>query len=430
MPVKDCKTKSPAGSRTRQHVTIRFRLRGDKKTCRFLNKLAGVNRYLWNAALAKAKEDYAETGQSQTSQFDFYKWYKVHKDTVAPWLREYPVNATRTGLKDLADAYKQFFKKKRGFPRFKKRGKAKKSFSVDVSGGKMFSTNGYVRLKRGMHMKMLRFYRVNRYTNPVPKTARIFEENGNWYMTVVYEVDATLQYADGIGIGVDRNCGQIADSAGRIFYLTDTSGIEKRIQKLQRRLAKKQKGSHSWRKLKKTIARHERKIKNIRRNDLRHIALSLTEISTLVILEDLKTKGMTASAKGTVENPGRNVKQKAGLNRSILGTGWAILEQFLRERGVVIKVPPHYTSQTCSKCSCVNAKNRQKQSEFLCLACGYQANADTNASVNIRVSGMASWHELCRTGCGAYVRPVIAERKPATGQRVMKHQKDYAVSCY
>ena len=151
MPVKDCKTKPPAGSGTRQYVTVKFRLRGDQKVYSFLHALAGANRYLWNAALSKAKEDYKETVQSRTSQFDFYKWYKVHKDTVTPWLREYPVNATRTGLKDLADAYKQFFKKKRGFLRFKKRGKAKKSFTVDVSGGKMFSKNGYFRLKRGMY---------------------------------------------------------------------------------------------------------------------------------------------------------------------------------------------------------------------------------------------------------------------------------------
>ena len=142
MPVKDCKTKPPVGSGTRQYVTIKFRLRGDQKVYPFLHALAGANRYLWNAALAKAKEDYEETGQSRTSQFDFYTWYKVHKDTVAPWLREYPVTATRTGLKDLSDAYKQFFKKKRGFPRFKKRGKAGKSFAVDVSGGRRFSKNG------------------------------------------------------------------------------------------------------------------------------------------------------------------------------------------------------------------------------------------------------------------------------------------------
>ena len=222
MPVKDCKTKSPAGSRTRQHVTIRFRLRGDKKTCRFLNELAGVNRYLWNAALAKAKEDYEETGQSQTSQFDFYKWYKVHKDMVAPWLREYPVNATRTGLKDLADAYKQFFKKKRGLPRFKKRGKAKKNFSVDVSGRKMCSTNGYVRRKLNIHVKMIRFSQLNHYANPVPKPARIFEENGNGHMTAVYEMDAIEQDTGGTGIGVDCNCRQVADNTGRIFYYVDT----------------------------------------------------------------------------------------------------------------------------------------------------------------------------------------------------------------
>ena len=114
MPVKDCKTKPPVGSGACQYVTVKFRLREDQKVYPFLHALAGVNRYLWNAALAKAKEDYEETGQSRTSQFDFYTWYKVYKDTVAPWLREYPVTATRTGLKDLSDAYKQFFKKKRG----------------------------------------------------------------------------------------------------------------------------------------------------------------------------------------------------------------------------------------------------------------------------------------------------------------------------
>ncbi len=63
MPVKDCKTKPPVGSGTRQYVTVKFRLRGDQKVYPFLRTLAGANRYLWNAALAKAKDDYAETGQ-------------------------------------------------------------------------------------------------------------------------------------------------------------------------------------------------------------------------------------------------------------------------------------------------------------------------------------------------------------------------------
>ncbi len=354
MPVKGSNKK--AGNRS--YVNIRYRLRGSRKAYKFLHGVAGANRYLWNAALGKAKQDYKETGKSKTSQFDFCKWYKVHKDTEAEWLKEYPVSCTRTGLKDLSDAYRQFFKKTRGFPNFKKKGKAKKTFAVDVSGGSRFTENGYFRLKRGVHMKMIAHHRTRRHSNPVPKSARIFEEHGNWYITVSYEVDAVEHQADSRGIGVDRNVGQVADSTGQIHYLTDTTHLDKRIKKLQRRQAKRTVGSCKYRKTKHTIARHQRKIANTRRNDLRHIALDLTTTSTLVFLEDLKTKGMTASAKGTVEKPGKNVKQKSGLNRVILKTGWGQLESYLAERGVVHKIPPAYTSQTCNQCGYVDARNR------------------------------------------------------------------------
>ncbi len=143
MPVKDCQTKPPIGSRMRQYVNLRFHLRGCRKTCRFLNELASTSGYLWNAALTESKHDYAETGQSQISPFNLYKWYNEHRDTAAPWLREYSVDLPRTVRKDLSDACKQFFQKKRGLPRFKEKGKAKKNFAVDVSGGKMCSTDGY-----------------------------------------------------------------------------------------------------------------------------------------------------------------------------------------------------------------------------------------------------------------------------------------------
>lgn len=122
---------------------------------------------------------------------------------------------------------------------------------------------------------------------------------------------------------------------------------------------------------------------------------------------------MTASAKGTVAKPGKNVKQKAGLNRFILSTGWGQFEDYLGERGVVRKVNPAYTSQTCSQCGYVDAGNRGSQSMFRCLMCEYLINADVNAALNIWASGMASWRES--NGSRAYVRPVVAECKPATG---------------
>ena len=97
---------------------------------------------------------------------------------------------------------------------------------------------------------------------------------------------------------------------------------------------------------------------------------------------------MTASAKGTLANPGSMVRQKAGLNRSILNQGWHIFETQLgyklEERsGYLCKVPARYTSQTCSECGTVDGKSRENQASFVCRHCGYHMNADHNAAINI-----------------------------------------------
>ena len=407
----------------RQYVNIRYRLRGDSAMYRYLEELAGVNRYQWNHALGKIREDYELGGNADTSFIGLAKLYKQHKDTEAPWLSEYPVASTRAGLKRLADAFRAFFAGKRGYPRFKKKRTARKSFAVDVTHGQL-KPGGYFRLKRGMFAKMMQADRLGRYCNPVPKTASVFEDRGRWYAVVTYDVDAVAYTADQVGIGVDRNCGQVADSTARIHELTDTTRLDRRVRLLQRRLSRQRKGSSRYNKTQRTIARHKRKIAGVRRNDLRHIARSITETSTLANLEDLKVKGMTSSAKGSLRHPGRNVRQKAALNRSILATGWGNLERFLEERGCVRKVAPAYTSQKCSRCGAVDAANRRSQSVFPCTTCGYSANADTNAALNILASGMAS-----ANGRGAYARPAV-RGNPAGGHSVMKRQKELECSFY
>ncbi len=196
-------------------------------------------------------------------------------------------------------------------------------------------------------------------------------------MTLVFEVDAV----DGKGIGIDRNMGQVADSTRKIWY--DTSD---HVKKLQKRLLS---GSQRYGKLLKTIRRHQQENATIRQNDLRHMAKGISPQSDLI----LKTKSMTTSVKGTVENP---VKQKTGLNRVIRVTGWDQLERYLEERGVVVKVHPPYSSQRCSKCGHKIKENRKTQRTFLCQSCNHQLNADVNAAFNIRASF---------NGCGVYIRP-------------------------
>ncbi|HEX2804926.1 MAG TPA: transposase, partial [Kineosporiaceae bacterium] len=102
-------------------------------------------------------------------------------------------------------------------------------------------------------------------------------------------------------------------------------------------------------------------------------------------VEDLNVRGMTRSARGTLDAPGRNVRQKAGLNRAILSAGWSALVTRLKQKapGRVEKIDPAYTSQTCNACKHVASESRQSQAVFRCVACGHSDHADINAAKNI-----------------------------------------------
>ena len=119
----------------------------------------------------------------------------------------------------------------------------------------------------------------------------------------------------------------------------------------------------------------------------------------VVCIEALKTRNMTASAKWTVEELGVNVRQKAGLNRSILEIGWFQFHQFLTYKiaaagGEVRLVTAAYTSTDCSCCGMREKTNRKSQAVYECADCGLSANADTNAAVNILQAGTRpAWRE-------------------------------------
>ena len=112
----------------------------------------------------------------------------------------------------------------------------------------------------------------------------------------------------------------------------------------------------------------------------------------LIRVEDLQIGNMTRSARGTRENPGRNVRAKAGLNRGILRSGWGLLVRRLADKapGRVEKINPAFTSQRCSACGHVDQKSRESQAVFRCTACGYVCNADVNAARNIAAGHVAT----------------------------------------
>lgn len=136
------------------------------------------------------------------------------------------------------------------------------------------------------------------------------------------------------------------------------------------------------------------KIANIRKDYLHKISNKISKNHAIVYVEDLKVANMSKTAKGTVEAPGKNVRQKSGLNRAILDQAWYEFRRQLEYKlawngGFLVAVPPQNTSRTCPCCGHIAKENRQTQADFECVDCGYTENADVVGAINILNRGQA-----------------------------------------
>ena len=142
-------------------------------------------------------------------------------------------------------------------------------------------------------------------------------------------------------------------------------------------------------------------------------------------IEDLQVTNMSSSSKGNSEQHGRQVRQKAGLNRAILDQGWSEFRQQLdyklQWRGAtLLAVPPHHTSQTCPCCTHAAKENRQTQASFLCVDCGYENNADVVGAINVLERGqrlLACGEEGAGPGRKTRVKPASVKQEPAEAAR-------------
>jgi transposase len=192
-----------------------------------------------------------------------------------------------------------------------------------------------------------------------------------------------------------------------------TAGEAERLHRLQRKLAKAKRGSNRRGRVKTAIAELMARATDRRKDFVEKTSTRLARTFDVIGVEDLNVKAMTRSAKGTIEQPGRNVAQKAGLNRGILANAWGGLVQRLEHKapGRVITIRAAYTSQTCNACGHCAAGNRESQAVFCCLACGLKVNADVNAAMNIAV---LAWTAAGRAVAarGGSAQPGPANREP------------------
>ena len=375
-------------STTVVHRNITYRLiPGTRARARKLAATAGACRYVWNRALGEnrdAMQAYRD-GKGEKPSVSFFslgKWFTQLRHET-PWLMDLPANPIKYTLKRQADAWQACFRDG-GFPRFKSR---RGDDSVTLPSGTVLIRDGKLHFPKIGPM-VLRRRGGNPYPEGEPVQVIVKRCLGKWHATVCYAVPATDVPDNGLALGVDMNVGQIAISTGDILRAPDVSRLEARRRRYQRMMARRCKGSKRRAVARDRAGKTARRIANIRHNWHHHVSRQLADSAGLVCIEDLRPKAMTASAKGTAVCPGRNVRQKAGLNRSILATGWGQLRRMLEYKAAEVRsVLPAYTSQTCNACGVIDAASRKSQSVFECAHCGWAGNADVNAALNILASG-------------------------------------------
>ena len=361
----------------------RFRLKPTAAEAALLRRFIGSSRFVWNEVLAlnELRHERGERRLGFAAMCDYLVYLKREYDC----LREVHSQPLQQTLRDLATAYQHAFDPNLAvrFPRFKKRHRPQgirfpQGFKVDSSAVYVPKV-GWIGFRR------------SREIEGMPKNATVSCNGTHWYVSIQTEREvAEPVHASASAVGIDLGVARFAALSDGTFLDSPNAfkEYEQRLAFFQRRVARKKKFSANWRKAKAKVARLHRKIASLRSDLLHKASTTISKNHALVVMEDLRVVNMTASAKGTRENPGTNVHAKSGLNRRILDQGWGEFRRQLTYKlawagGALVLVDPRDTSRTCAACGHASAQNRQTQARFRCIACHHAANADTNAARNI-----------------------------------------------
>ena len=393
---------------------------------------------LYNAAIQERRDAYRQAGKSIT----FYDQCKSMKEIRGDW-KDWSNEALRVQrgtLKRVDRAFQAFFRRVKageapGFPRFKSAWRFR-TLTVEDAKGVPFDYDpetgkGAVRVKG---WPRLRFKCARIPPKARPLDIKITRRPNGVKPNVVY-LSMSFDLGDAPAVAEDRPSKPVGIDVGvsKRAMLSSGERIEGRVRDMRkkRRLERKMQRqrdaalrdgraeyvnrgvspktgqrqyrlewvggmpSHGYR---KTRAQRERLLhrENVRdRNKMHRETTEIVRNHDAIFVEDLQVKNMMRSAKGTVEEPGRNVAQKTGLNRSMSEQAWStfffMLEYKAERAGTRFeKVDPKYTSQTCSRCGTVDAESR-KDERFRCVHCGFTDDADHNAAVNVLSRGMSIW---------------------------------------
>jgi putative transposase len=369
----------------------RYELMPSGGQVRAMRRFSGSCRFVYNKALALQKENH-EVGNKFISYVAMAAKLPVWKrEAGTEWLKETPSQALQHALKDLDKAFKGFFEKRTGFPRFKKKGSGDSFRYPEPKQIKLDQSNNRILLPK---LGWLR-YRNSRQALGQVRNVTVSQSGGKWFIAIQTqrELEQPLPMST-TAIGIDVGIARFATLSDGNYAapLNSFKTHQQRLAHYQRRMSRKQKFSNNWKKAKTKVQKLHTAIANARKDFLHKTSTTISQNHALVCIEDLQVKNMSKSAKGNREQPGKKVAQKSGLNRSILDQGWGEFRRQLEYKaqwngGILLAVPPHNTSRTCPCCGYVSKENRQTQAKFQCVDCDYENHADVVGAINILERG-------------------------------------------
>ena len=368
----------------------KFRLYPNQNQKELINKTFGCTRLVYNYYLDKKINEY-KTNKKSISSYECIKDLKnLYNDY--PFLKEVDSMSLRCSLFNLDNAYNKFFKDKFGYPKFKSKFN-KNSFRTNMITSEYKGRTYYnikldligktITLPKLKNMKIRGYRKINKINGKIINATVSRELDDTYYVSVVVEEDIiNYKFMPTTIVGLDLGIKDLVITSNYQKYKNEKiiEKYEKRIKQKQKRLAKKERGSHNYYKLKREIARIYKKIKNARKYLIHHITKDITDNNDIIVCETLKVKNMVKNHHLA------KVIEDASFSEIIRQ-----LEYKTKWKGKKLyKINTFYpSSQICSHCGYKNTLLKDLSiREYNCPNCNYELDRDYNASVNIMFEGL------------------------------------------
>lgn len=349
-----------------------------------LAQLFGCVRVVWNDALAICKQSEKKPKSAELQKIVITQAKKTEERA---WLSEVSNIPLQQSVADLEIAFKNYFDsckgkrkgRKVGYPKFKKRTNSQSA---------RFRIGGFSIKGEGVYLAKIGVVKPiwSRELPASPSSVTVIKDCANrYFLSFVVEVEPISVNAKNQSIGIDLGIKTFAVMSNDEKAVSPSyKSLDRRIRKLQKKLARQPKDSRRRNRTRIQIARLHNQIADTRKDFLHKLSTKVVSENQTIVLEDLNVSGMVKNRK---------------LSRAISQQGWrefrvlveAKSEKYGRDFVVISKWEP--TSQSCSECGYKWGKIDLSVRSILCLGCGIEHDRDENASVNIEKVGIGHCHD-------------------------------------